>query len=149
MLCRWMCTCVALGVLVLTPGPVEAGYGKTCSPERRREGPAARGMCGTHLSDALSVVCGGIFSVAKRSEQPSARTLKDIIANKQDALDYLGKRSSGLERTGVVCECCYHKCNIMEMLEYCGSSRKRSLGLLSKHPPSTVDQPSLDDLDQW
>lgn len=69
MLCGWTCTCVVLGVLVLTPGSVEAGYGKTCSPERRREGPAARGMCGTHLSDALSIVCGGIFSVAKRSER--------------------------------------------------------------------------------
>lgn len=58
----------------------------------------------------------GLFLISDRVDQ-----LKDIIMGKTEAFSYLQKRSD-YQKKGIVCECCYNQCSILELQQYCNSS---------------------------
>lgn len=44
--------------------------------------------------------------------------IRRYLIPRKNANSFLVKRSSFYER-GIVCECCYNQCSIMELLSYC------------------------------
>ncbi|KAL5010790.1 hypothetical protein ScPMuIL_013095 [Solemya velum] len=96
--------------------------------EVRREGPHAQGLCGSQITEIVKLVCGtrGYNErPVKRSEDEEeidrVDQLKDIIMGKTEAFSYLQKRSD-YQKKGIVCECCYNQCSILELQQYCNSS---------------------------
>lgn len=88
-------------------------------------------MSGLYYITILSI--SGISpKVLGVNELRYARDWRDIFQRKNQADTFLqaSKRSDSYN-TGVVCECCIHRCSYGEMLQYCSSSksgrRKRSI----------------------
>ncbi|XP_046344562.2 con-Ins Im2-like [Haliotis rufescens] len=118
------CPTVLLLLLCLQPGPAVADFEKTCNLEDRREGPAAGGICGSRLPEVIRLTC------LVRRHRRSAKSLKgkaidkqselkDLTLHKSTALSYLLKRSNGLGEQGITCECCYNRCSLTELMQYC------------------------------
>ncbi|XP_046346308.1 molluscan insulin-related peptide 1-like [Haliotis rufescens] len=103
--------CLVCGVC-----PVNAYYEHTCYLDDRK--PSVGGLCGRRASMMVDMVCRGSFgkrNVRFMDDDPSLEPVK-FAAPKREALSYLGKRTS---EQGFVCECCYHRCSIGELREYC------------------------------
>ncbi|RUS88969.1 hypothetical protein EGW08_003305 [Elysia chlorotica] len=49
-------------------------------------------------------------------EEDSSLRLGDVFLERKSAMSYLSKRQV---RGGIVCECCYNQCSVMELLQYC------------------------------
>lgn len=47
-----------LGVLCIQLCQVFSHWSKTCTPEVRREGPHAQGLCGSQITEIVKLVCG-------------------------------------------------------------------------------------------
>ncbi|GFR87518.1 insulin [Elysia marginata] len=47
---------------------------------------------------------------------PTKDQLESIFLDKKSALGYLAKRDDSGD---IVCECCYHQCSVLELLQYC------------------------------
>ncbi|GBN38973.1 hypothetical protein AVEN_202208-1 [Araneus ventricosus] len=71
-------------------------------------------LCGTQLSEALSLACGSNFYVPREARDSSLGVMKDRVA-----LSFLG-RHRRLHR-GIVEECCHKSCSMQELLSYCGN----------------------------
>ena len=95
----------------------EAGFSKTCPTPRMNFHP--EGICGSTLLGYTKTVCG-IFKHGERG------------INKSKALGYVrSRRSAGWKPSlatwqpqSIICECCYNKCLVSEMLEYCWKERE-------------------------
>ena len=96
----------------------EAGFSKTCPTPRMNFHP--EGICGSTLLGYTKTVCG-IFKHGERG------------INKSKALGYVrSRRSAGWKPSlatwqpqNIICECCYNKCSILELVEYCWKKRER------------------------
>ncbi|XP_041354192.1 con-Ins Im2-like isoform X2 [Gigantopelta aegis] len=132
------CPLVLIGVLCLQLGPVFTYYEKTCTLETRREGPANHGVCGSRLSEVLSMVCqhsGGFrekWFRKRDTDYSGASRIQDITVKKKGALSYLTKRGTGYGEQGLTCECCYNQCSYRELRQYCKETPRRGFDLLRK-----------------
>lgn len=92
-----------------------------------------------------------VKAISREVDMPLAAQRSPFM-DKAQALAYLYKRSyhNGGYHTGVVCECCYHPCSAMELLQYCSSDKrafpsaqpqKRFIGIVTTNPqPSSRHQ---------
>ncbi|GFX55110.1 hypothetical protein TNCV_1155711 [Trichonephila clavipes] len=71
-------------------------------------------LCGTELSDALSLACGSIFYVPRNRRDPSLGMLKGTVA-----MSFFGRHRR--QHRGIVEECCHKSCSMQELLSYCGN----------------------------
>ena len=85
----------------------EAGYSKSC-PIPYKQNPHPEGICGFTLVRFSKAVC-----------ETFKRGGKGL--NKNKALGYVRSRRSiqTWQPHNIICECCYNKCSVSEMLEYC------------------------------
>ncbi|ESO93309.1 hypothetical protein LOTGIDRAFT_232734 [Lottia gigantea] len=109
-----------LSLCILVGTPVFAGYERSCNLERQQEDP--RGLCGSQLESILHNVC---FYLNKRAspkvgpERVKKRMDQSIKLDKFSALSFLVKRGDGFGNTGITCECCLNRCNLIELSSYC------------------------------
>nr|QHI00148.1 insulin-like peptide [Sepia latimanus] len=109
---------------------VNAGLEHTCNEETIRQGPAQGAHCGVEIPNILQLLCAPAGYNERMSDRqrrnlvPTSRAvgrrgngLRDIIISKRQAKSYLTKRDRNW--TGIVCECCYNKCILEELLDYC------------------------------
>ena len=54
-----------------------------------------------------------------------------ILIPRSEANSYLVKRSAYYEQ-GIVCECCYHRCSLRELLSYCRNDTAARFGLFKR-----------------
>nr|ALJ03494.1 insulin-like peptide 2 [Sinonovacula constricta] len=104
---------------------VRANWDRTCTPFTRSFGPHPAGLCGRRIDEMLQFLCydgynESPYSRKKRDteEKPHQSELGSLLIPREEANSYLVKRSDYFER-GIVCECCYHHCSIMELFSYC------------------------------
>ncbi|XP_067947270.1 uncharacterized protein [Watersipora subatra] len=127
-------------------GYVEAAFEHRCKIDDYQQNARDNTLCGRNLADYLmNVLCADAGMNTKRSDI-------GIFQNKHEADNFLkpSKRSDGLS-TGIVCECCLHRCSRAEMSEYCaGSRRKRSVrGALNElDQRSFYEEDATKDLDE-
>lgn len=113
-----------------------------------------QGVCGSSIPKVLSALCGKsgyVEKVYKRSNLSPVENLGDmdaktflmlseqspeitnsllgILQTKREASMFLNKRGD-YYRTGIACECCYHRCTVRELASYCkdGDSILKRLG---------------------
>ncbi|KAL4216889.1 hypothetical protein ACF0H5_023350 [Mactra antiquata] len=135
--------------MVFTLYNVHKTYGshyKICTPAIRLRGPHEQGICGDRIPEVLETYCflgynaRGKREVAKVKEQLKLDAVK---MSREDANTYLVDKRTNYHDTGIVCECCYHACDVGEIYSYCLSDfRKRGLDILKRTQPmkSTVKQ---------
>ncbi|XP_034539847.1 insulin-like [Notolabrus celidotus] len=68
--------------------------------------PASKLLCGSHLVDALYLVCGD-------------RGFGFHLRRDVDAAEGGAKKVSPVEMSGLVEQCCYQPCNLFELQNYC------------------------------
>nr|Q98TA8.1 RecName: Full=Insulin; Contains: RecName: Full=Insulin B chain; Contains: RecName: Full=Insulin A chain; Flags: Precursor [Pantodon buchholzi]AAK28712.1 preproinsulin [Pantodon buchholzi] len=81
-------------------------------------------LCGSHLVDALYMVCGekGFFyqPKTKRDVDPLLGFLSPKSAQENEADEYPYKDQGDLKvKRGIVEQCCHHPCNIFDLQNYC------------------------------
>ncbi|XP_076445560.1 con-Ins Im1-like [Babylonia areolata] len=135
--------------LLLRVDEGQAGLEHTCLLSTRLRGPDPNGMCGSRLSNVVRELCrtiGSGYAGGKKRAGPFMTSVADPVLNgdsqqgtllltKRQALSYLQKqrppfsapglyaasllqkRSRGTK--GITCECCYHRCSLGELLQYC------------------------------
>ncbi|XP_036404783.1 insulin-like [Megalops cyprinoides] len=82
-------------------------------------------LCGSHLVDALYLVCGekGFFFNPNKSKRDS-ETLPDFLApklgqeNEADVYSFQDQMEMKMKR-GIVEQCCHKPCNIFDLQNYC------------------------------
>jgi len=116
---------------------------KTCTVGANT--PHPKGVCGTLITELLKLLCGGTYrersDLVKRSPAAAQSILdmdpktlldltkkaklndevqmgRDAFYDKRDATMFLQKKAD-YYITGISCECCYNKCDIREMVNYC------------------------------
>lgn len=78
--------------------------------------PVGGGFCGPALTNAMSAVCA-LRSQGKRSvDSISTLSKAPVAVEKKDAMRFLTKRDAF---SNIYCECCYNRCSISELQEYC------------------------------
>ncbi|XP_060604739.1 molluscan insulin-related peptide 1-like isoform X2 [Ruditapes philippinarum] len=118
---------------------------KECTPRTFENGPHQFGICGNRIDELLGLLCANghneLYPFIKRKRDASNELDKkypDILMNREDANTYLQKRVSYVS-TGIVCECCYNQCNIMELLSYCRPMDDSQLPRLLKRTHEKLD----------
>ncbi|TRY57369.1 hypothetical protein DNTS_024953 [Danionella cerebrum] len=79
-------------------------------------------LCGSHLVDALYLVCGptGFFYNPKRDVDPLMGFLPPKSAQETEVADFAFKDHAELIRKrGIVEQCCHKPCSIFELQNYC------------------------------
>ncbi|GFS20079.1 insulin-related peptide [Elysia marginata] len=78
--------------------------------------PAPGGLCGDILVNSVRLACR--LPRGKRSNLPlsKVRTADTLTLQKRDAMRFLVKKDIF---SNIVCECCYNRCSIRELQEYC------------------------------
>ncbi|GFO09789.1 insulin-related peptide [Plakobranchus ocellatus] len=117
--CGSACLLVVLMVLCSTTDHAEAGYEHSCQYNQQ---PHPNGLCGSRLADAVQSVCR---ARGKRGLKRGATSLSDftkggmsesISLKKREAVNFLVKRNTYQD---IICECCYNKCDMHELEQYC------------------------------
>ncbi|KAK9974584.1 hypothetical protein ABG768_022669 [Culter alburnus] len=83
---------------------------------------APQHLCGSHLVDALYLVCGptGFFYNPKRDVDPLMGFLPPKSAQETEVADFAFKDHAELIRKrGIVEQCCHKPCSIFELQNYC------------------------------
>ncbi|XP_059398257.1 insulin [Carassius carassius] len=83
---------------------------------------APQHLCGSHLVDALYLVCGptGFFYNPKRDVDPILGFLPPKSAQETEVADFAFKDHAELIRKrGIVEQCCHKPCSIFELQNYC------------------------------
>ncbi|CAG5135945.1 unnamed protein product [Candidula unifasciata] len=113
------CLFTLILTLVQHVGITEANHERVCDYRSR---PHDNGLCGSNLADMLRLLCSmnsnhfTKYIVKRQTEKSLDDSLRNIMLNKKDALSYLAKRETS---GSIICECCYHQCHVMELLQYC------------------------------
>ncbi|KAG5284481.1 hypothetical protein AALO_G00027190 [Alosa alosa] len=91
----------------------------------------AQHLCGSHLVDALYLVCGdqGFFYNPKRDVDPLQEFLPPKSSQDNEVAEYPYKdmeetmlqRRGSVERRGIVEQCCHRPCSVFELQNYCNS----------------------------
>lgn len=103
-----------------------ANFEHTCSGVDIEWRPHRHGKCGNSLRETVDTMCR-FFAMPSLSKflvkrDTSAQTsgkmgkMGSILLNKKEAMSYLTKREA---HQSITCECCYHSCSYMELLQYC------------------------------
>ncbi|XP_050391820.1 con-Ins Im2-like [Patella vulgata] len=119
-----MCLLIMVIIMTIYRFPASADLERFCNLEKTHEGPHPNGFCGDGLDQVLRLVCGSPFKRSSPSggiETLVKRSLrnKPVTLDKFNALSFL--KRSGFGRQGITCECCNHKCNIIELGQYCNA----------------------------
>nr|AAA49414.1 preproinsulin [Oncorhynchus keta]prf//0906264A insulin,prepro [Oncorhynchus keta] len=101
----WLQAASLLVLLALSPG-VDAA--------------AAQHLCGSHLVDALYLVCGekGFFYTPKRDVDPLIGFLSPKSAKENEEYPFKDQTEMMVKR-GIVEQCCHRPCNIFDLQNYC------------------------------
>ncbi|XP_028322165.1 insulin-like [Gouania willdenowi] len=77
-------------------------------------------LCGSHLVDALYLVCGerGFFYNPKRDVDPLLGFLPAAQANVENEVAFKDQMEMMVKR-GIVEQCCHKPCNIFDLQNYC------------------------------
>ncbi|XP_052808151.1 con-Ins Im2-like [Mya arenaria] len=145
---------VLLSLVMSLLRAVCADWERVCTPFTRSFGAHPGGICGHRLDEMLDVLCvdgynqypsqssgyGGYFRRKRHTKTDDGPSLRDIVIPKSEANAYLSrqKRSSYYNR-GIVCECCFHRCDIMELLSYCRTSGPDYFGLFKRSADKQTD----------
>ncbi|XP_052791876.1 insulin-like [Mya arenaria] len=92
---------------------------RRCTPLNK---PHPDGLCGRNLDSVLSLFCvnGYNQSPSMFRKRRSIEDIRSVLLPRSDANSYLGmERRSGYYWQGIVCECCYHQCELSELNSYC------------------------------
>ncbi|KAL4232116.1 hypothetical protein ACF0H5_009691 [Mactra antiquata] len=120
---------------------VSANWDRVCPPYSRR--PHPNGVCGSRIDEILSMLCADGYNEypaapsfdfrRKRNvdESEEKSMLHGFLIRRGQANSFLSKRSSYFQR-GIVCECCYNSCSIMELFSYCRGSPGPLFGLFKR-----------------
>ncbi|CAL8304653.1 unnamed protein product [Gadus morhua 'NCC'] len=82
-------------------------------------------LCGSHLVDALYLVCGdrGFFYNPKRAVDPMLGFLSPMAGgtrgDKEVAELAFKDQMEEMEKRGIVDQCCHRPCNIFDLQNYC------------------------------
>ncbi|KAL3881616.1 hypothetical protein ACJMK2_028032 [Sinanodonta woodiana] len=116
------------GATCLLLVPVLCGLERTCTPLIKQKGPHPQGACGSQLTNLVHTICEMFSGFKKRSYDADTTAVQGLgppvflpeqrFIDKKSALDFLAKRTA-YEEKGIVCECCYHRCSLMELAQYC------------------------------
>ncbi|XP_064595332.1 uncharacterized protein LOC135461954 [Liolophura sinensis] len=83
---------------------------------------ASQRFCGKHLSDSLSLVCGGrgfFWQEDKRTGVP--------VVAKRPATEFLSGNERHFQNRGIIQECCENPCTLMDLENYCATDNKADL----------------------
>ncbi|XP_024258689.1 insulin-like [Oncorhynchus tshawytscha] len=83
---------------------------------------AAQHLCGSHLVDALYLVCGekGFFYNPKRDVDPLTGFLFPKSSQENEVAEYPFKdQMDMIVKRGIVEQCCHKPCNIFDLQNYC------------------------------
>ncbi|KAL2094254.1 hypothetical protein ACEWY4_008973 [Coilia grayii] len=90
---------------------------------------SAQHLCGSHLVDALYLVCGdqGFLynpKPQKREVDPLQGFLPPKAGQENEVAEYPYKdMGEAIVKRGIVEQCCHQPCNILELQSYCSSFR--------------------------
>nr|ACI69004.1 Insulin precursor [Salmo salar] len=101
----WLQAASLLVLLALSPGADAA---------------AVQHLCGSHLVDALYLVCGekGLFYNPKRDVDPLIGFLSPKSAQENEEFPFKDQMEMMVKR-GSVEQCCHKPCNIFDLQNYC------------------------------
>uniref|UniRef100_A0A4W5QSB3 Insulin n=1 Tax=Hucho hucho TaxID=62062 RepID=A0A4W5QSB3_9TELE len=101
----WLQAASLLVLLALSPGA---------------DASAAQHLCGSHLVDALYLVCGekGFFYNPKRDVDPLIGFLSPKSAQENEEYPFKDQMEMMVKR-GIVEQCCHKPCNIFDLQNYC------------------------------
>ncbi|XP_011300351.1 LIRP isoform X2 [Fopius arisanus] len=97
--------------------------------EKRQDGSTARKYCGKHLSNALQLICDGIYNpMFKKSGQEMEMDdypyAYDYPFRTRASANAMMGRFGGVrfrrQSRGVHDECCVKPCSMSELMSYCG-----------------------------
>ncbi|KAL3882335.1 hypothetical protein ACJMK2_028688 [Sinanodonta woodiana] len=105
---------------------VFAAFERSCSTWTVSRGPDPRGICGRRLDETVKLLCGtfgyngrpSFYKKKREAEGKDLFGLERFLLRREEAHSYLVKRSNFYQQ-GISCECCYHRCLIGELLQYC------------------------------
>ncbi|XP_041751133.1 insulin-like [Coregonus clupeaformis] len=103
----WLQAASLLVLLALSPGA---------------EAAAAQHLCGSHLVDALYLVCGekGFFYNPKRDVDLLTGFRSPKSAQENEVAEYPFKdQMDMMVKRGIVEQCCHKPCNIFDLQNYC------------------------------
>ncbi|XP_010895347.1 insulin [Esox lucius] len=82
---------------------------------------AAQHLCGSHLVDALYLVCGekGFFYNPKRDVDSLIGFLSPKSAQENEVAENPFKDQMEMVKRGIVEQCCHKPCNIFDLQSYC------------------------------
>ncbi|XP_076843842.1 insulin-like [Brachyhypopomus gauderio] len=82
---------------------------------------APQHLCGSHLVDALYLVCGpnGFFYNPKREVDPLLGFLPSKAGQEGEMAEFPYKEHVELVKRGIVEQCCHKPCSIFDLQNYC------------------------------
>ncbi|XP_064643821.1 con-Ins Im1-like [Lineus longissimus] len=115
------------------------GHMKVCTEDIMERGPVDGGQCGHQLANLVDNICyphgvyyaaGDLFMMKRLSKNGGISALSyNPFMPSNKANSYLKeKRMAQTGVSGIVCECCYHKCSHQEFHQYCNLPAKRGYG---------------------
>ncbi|XP_076130160.1 insulin-like [Alosa pseudoharengus] len=87
------------------------------------DGATAQHLCGSHLVDALYLVCadeGFVYKPTKRAVDPLQGFLPPKSGQENEVGETIVSRR-GVMGDGIVQQCCHKPCSIFELQKYCSS----------------------------